>query len=348
MYKFTLAIFTTLILLYHQSFSQTTTPVQQHGQLQVKGNLILNQHGTPTQLRGVSFFWSQWMEKFYNPKIVDWLVDDWKVTIVRAAMGVKHDETISGYIYNGAEANRITTIVDAAIKRGIYVIIDWHDHYAFNNIKESKKFFRKMAQKYGKYPNVIYEIYNEPIDVSWGDVVKPYAEDLVKTIREVDPDNLIIIGSPHWSQDVDSVADNPVIGNNLVYSLHFYAATHGADLRQKADYAISKGLPLFVSEFGTCLASGDGYVDSAETEVWFKFMDKHNLSWCNWSVGDKNEAASIIVPGAPYFGKWKSDQLSPSGKIIRRKCRQYAGIIDKEEDMSLQKARKKLLFVKPL
>jgi endoglucanase len=288
------------------------------------------------------------MEKFYNPQIVDWLVNDWKVSIVRAAMGVKHEPTLSGYIYNGSEANRVITVVDAAIKKGIYVIIDWHDHYAFNNVNASKRFFKKMAQRYGKYPNVIYEIFNEPIDASWGEVVKPYSEELVKTIREVDPDNLIIIGSPHWSQDVDSVADNPVDGSNLVYSLHFYAATHAADLRKKAEYAINKNIPLLVSEFGTCLASGDGYLDSAETEVWFKFMDKYNLSWCNWSVGDKNETASLLVPGAPYFGKWKMDQLSPSGKIIRRKCRQYAGIIDKEEEKPMQNVKKKFFFVKPL
>jgi endoglucanase len=288
------------------------------------------------------------MEKFYNPQIVNWLVDDWKVTIVRAAMGVKHDETISGYIYNGSEANRITTVVNAAISKGIYVIIDWHDHYAFNNIKESKKFFHKMALRYKNYPNVIYEIFNEPIDVSWKHVVKPYTEELVKTIRAVDPDNLIIIGSPHWSQDVDTVADDPVQGNNLVYSLHFYAATHGADLRKKAEYAINKGLPLFVSEFGTCLSTGDGFLDSAETEQWFSFMDKHNLSWCNWSVGDKNETASLIVPGARYYGKWTQKELSASGKIIRRKCRQYAGFFDKENNEENNASRKRLFNIKPL
>lgn len=338
----------TFFLICSNLFSEPQTPVSIHGQLQVRENLILDQHGNPTQLRGMSFFWSQWMEKFYNPRVVDWLVDDWKVSIVRAAMGVKHDETISGYIYNGSEAKRAATIVDASIKRGIYVIIDWHDHYAFNNIKESKKFFQKMAQRYGRYPNVMYEIFNEPVDVSWNDVVKPYAEELVKTIRAVDPDNLIIIGSPHWSQDVDSVAENPVQGTNLVYALHFYAATHGADLRKRAQVAIDKGIPLFVSEFGTCLSTGDGFLDSIETEHWFTFMDNHNLSWCNWSVGDKNETASILLPGARYYGKWTPRELSASGKLIRNKLRKYAGIVEKENTPDEKKPKKQLLRFKPL
>jgi endoglucanase len=341
-------VFIFLILICLNVFSESQTPVALHGQLQVRGASILDQYGNTAQLHGVSFFWSQWMEKFYNSGVVNWLVDDWKVSIVRAAMGVKHDETISGYIYNGSEANKVNTIVDASIKKGIYVIIDWHDHYAFNNIKESKRFFQKMAQRYGTYPNVIYEIFNEPIDVSWSDIVKPYAEELVRTIRSIDPDNLIIIGSPHWSQDVDSVADNPVAGNNLVYALHFYAATHGADLRKKAEYAIGKGTPLFVSEFGTCLSTGDGFLDSLETEHWFAFMDKHSLSWCNWSLGDKNETASVLVPGARYYGKWSPQELSASGKIIRRKCRQYAGIIEKETLPDLKKAKPRLLKFTPL
>jgi endoglucanase len=134
----------------------------------------------------------------------------------------------------------------------------------------------------------------------------------------------------------------------LVYSLHFYAATHGADLRKKAEYAINKGLPLFVSEFGTCLSTGDGFLDSTETEHWFSFMDKHNLSWCNWSVGDKNETASLLVPGARYYGKWTQNELSASGKIIRRKCRQYAGFFDKENNEENKVGRKKFLNIKPL
>lgn len=314
------------------SSSVDQTPVADHGQLKVENGRIVDQHGNPFQLRGMSFFWSQWMGKYYNAKVVDWLVDDWKVTVVRAAMGVRHEETRSGYIYDKSEALKVQIIIDAAIKRGIYVIIDWHDHYACKNIEESKTFFKEIAARYGTYPNVIYEIFNEPVWDSWKEKVKPYSETIVQTIREIDPDNLIIIGSPHWCQDIDIAADDPLEGKNLVYALHFYAASHGDDLRQKAVHAMQKGIVLFASEFGTSLATGDGFLDSAETGTWFAFMDSHSISWCNWSIADKKETASALVPGARPYGRWNMADLTSSGRIIRSKCRQYAGFIDHEKE----------------
>jgi endoglucanase len=324
------------------------TPVELHGHLKVESAQIIDQHGKPAQLRGMSFFWSQWMGKYYNAEAVNWLADDWKVTVVRAAMGVKHEDTRSGYIYDRSEAQKIRTVIDAAIKKGIYVIIDWHDHYACKNIEESKAFFKEMAATYGTYPNVIYEIFNEPVWDSWKEKVKPYSETIVRAIREIDPDNLIIIGSPHWCQDIDIAADDPLEGKNLVYAVHFYAASHGDDLRKKAAYAMQKGVALFASEFGTCLATGDGFLDSAETESWFAFMDNHFISWCNWSIADKQETASALVPGARPNGRWNRKDLTPSGQIIRRKCRQYAGIVDPEREQAEKKTKKRWLSIKPL
>jgi endoglucanase len=330
------------------SSSVDQTPIAAHGQLKVENGRIVDQHINPVQLRGMSFFWSQWMGKYYNVKVVDWLIDDWKVTVVRAAMGVKHEETRSGYIYDKSEAQKVHKIIDAAIKRGIYVIIDWHDHYACKNIKESKTFFKEIAARYGKYPNVIYEIFNEPVGDSWKEKVKPYSETIVQAIREIDPDNLIIIGSPHWCQDIDIAADDPLDGKNLVYALHFYAASHGDDLRRKAVYAMQKGIVLFASEFGTSLATGDGFLDSAETESWFAFMDSHSISWCNWSIADKKETASALVLGARPYGCWNMTDLTPSGRIIRLKCRQYAGFHDPEQKPVEKKQKKHWLSIKAI
>lgn len=328
-----------ILLMLLSSAAAAQTPVEKLGQLKVNGNQIVDQHGNPVQLRGMSLFWSQWMDKFYNKLLVNWLVEDWKISVIRAAMGVKHVPSESGYLYNGLEKERVIKVVDAAIKNGIYVIIDWHDHYAYEHTKDAKKFFEFMARRYGKYPNVIYEIFNEPLKVSWSDTVKPYAETIVTAIRSIDPDNLIIIGTPSWCQDVDEAAEDPLVGENLVYGLHFYAATHGADIRDKAQFALDNGIPLFVSEFGTCLASGNGYFDSAETAVWFQFMDQNHLSWCNWSIGDKDETSSALVPGARPSGGWRHQDLTMSGRLIRYKLRQYAGI--KEELVLIDKKKEK-------
>ena len=338
-------IFFTAFAFTSTASAREQTPVEKHGFLRVEGNKIVNQHGEPVQLRGMSFFWSQWMGQFYNKRTVDWLVDDWKVTVVRAAMGVKHHETKSGYIFDAAEKHKVKTVVDAAIKRGIYVVIDWHDHHAYDNASEAQRFFEEMARTYGKHPNIIYEIFNEPERVSWSEVVKPYSERIVNAIRVIDSTNIIILGTPFWCQHVDEAVKDPVDGNNLVYSLHFYAASHKGDIRDRAQYALDKGYALFVSEFGTTLASGDGFLDSLETEKWFEFMDEHKLSWCNWSIADKAEASAALLPGARYFGGWREEDLTRSGRFIRNKLRFYAGV--KEEPAAVKQKKESKIKLKP-
>jgi hypothetical protein len=231
-------------------------------------------------------------------------------------MGIEPD----GYLTNpDTEKNKIFSVIDKSIDLGIYVIVDWHDHNAHNHQAEAIGFFAEIAALYGDQPNLIYEIYNEPTQVSWSNVVKPYAEAVIDTIRSIDPDNLIIVGTPTWSQDVDVAANDPLEYSNIAYALHFYAATHKQSLRNKAASALGKGAALFVSEWGTCESSGTGKLDTAETEKWLNFMSQNKLSWCNWSVADKNETSAALKGGASEFGEWNDTDLSASGDMIRKK-----------------------------
>jgi len=197
--------------------------------------------------------------------------------------------------------------------------VDWHDHNAHNHQAEAIDFFSEIAALYGETPNLIYEIYNEPTQVSWTNIVKPYAEAVIDTIRSIDPDNLIIVGTPTWSQDVDIAAANPIVKSNIAYALHFYAATHKQYLRNKAISALNKDVALFVTEWGTSEASGTGILDSIETEIWWDFMDRNKLSWCNWSIADKNETSAALNSGASEFGNWDEIDLSASGAFVRSK-----------------------------
>lgn len=292
------------------------TLVDLYGQLQVDSIQIVNEQGEPVALRGMSLFWSQWLSKYYNYDCIKWLRDDWKCSVVRAAMAVES----GGYLTNpDAEMAKVKTVIDACIDLGIYVIIDWHDHNAHQHEVPAKTFFRQIAELYGDKPNIIYEIYNEPLQVSWSNVIKPYAQAVVNEIRAVDPDNLIIIGTPNWSQNVDVAASEPVEGINLAYALHFYAATHKQWLRDRAVKAMERGAALFVTEYGTCESSGDGVLDYAESNKWYDFMDEYKLSWCNWSLADKDETASALKSGASAAGGWTEDQLSESGTLVRSK-----------------------------
>lgn len=294
------------------------TAVEYYGALKVSGNKIVGKEGTPVQLRGMSLFWSQWIGKYYTPETIQWLKTDWRCNIIRAAMAVEE----GGYLTNPeTEKQKVFKVVDAAIAEGLYVIIDWHDHHATSNLKEAKKFFADIAQKYGDKPNIIYEPFNEPLQISWSSMVKPYHQAVIDTIRHWDADNLIVCGTPTWSQDVDVAANDPLVGTNIAYALHFYAGTHKQSLRDKATQALSKGIPLFVTEFGTTDASGDGPVNQAETATWLKYLDENKISWCNWSVADKAESSATLMPNTSTMGNWPSTSLTSSGHFLRTELR---------------------------
>ena len=300
--------------------SEGQTVVQHIGRLQVKGSTIAGQQGASVALHGMSLFWSQWGGSFYNADCIRWLRDDWKCTVVRAVCGIRSD----GYLGNPeAERAKIERVIDACIDLGIYVVVDWHDHNAENHLLQSKIFFKTIANKYGSAPNIIYEIYNEPLNVSWKDVVKPYAEEIIKVIRSYDPDNLIIVGTPNWSQDVDVAADMPIVDTNIAYAFHFYSSDrwHKQNFREKAVAAIHKGFPIFVTEYGISESNGNGMIDTVEMAKWFSFVDQYKLSTCNWSVIDKNETSAALIPGTRSDGSWKESDLSTSGKIIRNRIR---------------------------
>ena len=97
-------------------------------------------------------------------------------------------------------------------------------------------------------------------------------------------------------QFMDEASENPISGVNIAYTLHFYAASHKEQERSRARTALKNGIPLFVTEWGTVGASGDGAVDSAETDTWMQFLYDNNISHANWSVSDKAEGASILSP----------------------------------------------------
>jgi aryl-phospho-beta-D-glucosidase BglC (GH1 family) len=296
-----------------------------HGRLRAEKARIFGAHGNPVSLAGNSFFWSQWQGKYYTPEVVGWLKTNWRSTIVRAALGVK-PECGNSYLQHPAEnLARVTRVIDAAIAEDIYVIIDWHDHEAHLHTAQAVAFFTDMARRYGHQPHVIYEIFNEPLEVSWVDDVKPYAEQVIAAIRAIDAENLIIVGSPHWSQDVDVAAADPVKGANIAYSLHFYAGTHKQTLRNKAMKAMELGAALFVTEWGACNADGTGPIDHVSVKHWMAFMREYQLSHCVWSVSDKKETASIITPAASPEGSWNDADLTESGLYARHYIRNWPG-----------------------
>ena len=248
-------------------------------------------------------------------------------------VGVHHIEghISANYIENPEFALKcMNKVIKAAIKNDLYIIIDWHTYYPQK--EEAKAFFSMMAQKYGKYPHIIYEIYNEPMEDSW-ESVKEYATDIISEIRKYDPDNIILVGSPHWDQDLHLVAESPLKGfNNIMYTLHFYAATHKQELRDRAEAAWEKGIPIFVSECAGMECTGDGPLDIPEWTRWVEWLESKKISWVNWSISDKNETCSMILPRANKNGGWDESLIKPAGRQSRKFIRQYNSHIYKNKE----------------
>jgi endoglucanase len=313
-----------LISVLSAALNSYGQPVAIHGALSVSGNKVVNKNGQAVGFAGNSLFWCNYGwggEKYYNPEVLTWLRNDWNSAIVRCAMGV---ETDGGYLGNKAgNKAKVKTVVDAAIANGMYVIIDWHTHHAEWNTSEAIDFFREMANTYGDKPNVIYEIYNEPINSSWSADIKPYAEKVSAAIRAIDPDNLIIVGTRFYSAFVNEPADDPIYGKNIAYTIHFYAGSHKQDYRDRCQYALNKGIALFATEWGTVNADGAGAVNEAETYAWMDFLNRNQISHCNWSINDKSEGASALNTGAGTSGNWSTSALSWSGSLVRNILRSY-------------------------
>lgn len=298
-----------------------TTPVSQHGQLSVKNGQLVDKSGKGYQLRGMSTHGLTWFPEFVNESAFKTLRDDWNTNVVRLAMYV--DEWGNGQCYMGNKSGSLELLekgVDICVKLDMYVIIDWHvlnpgDPSKYTN--EAKSFFETVSKRYAKYPNVIYEICNEPNGgASWSGNIKPYAEKIIPVIRKNAPNSVIIVGTPTWSQEIDKPLSDPLSYKNVMYAFHFYAATH-AGLRSNVENCVAQGLPVFVSEFGTCDASGGGANDFNETQKWLSYFDKQGISYCNWSICNKDETCSVLRPGTSANGNWSESDLTENGKWMR-------------------------------
>ena len=302
------------------------SPLEINGQLHVCGVNLCNQYSRAIQLRGMSTHGLQWFAKCYNDAALDVLAQDWKADLLRIAMYVQED----GYETDPAGfTNQVNGLVDKAEARGMYALIDFHTLTPGDpnyNLARAKTFFAAVAARNAAKKNVIYEIANEPNGVSWASI-KSYAEQVIPVIRAADPDAVVIVGTRAWSSlgvsegsNETEVVNNPVNATNVMYTFHFYAASHKDNYRTTLTQAATK-LPLFVTEFGTVSATGAGAVDVASSTTWLDLLDRLKISYADWTYSDADESSAAFTAGTcsatSYAGYAGTGPLSQSGALVR-------------------------------
>lgn len=308
------------------AFSET--PAGRHGALHVDGTRLKDASGQDMILRGVSTHGMHWgeMSPFVNKAAFQNLRDEWGVNLIRLVSYV----TQGGYTQGSASTldALIQNGVSYASELGMYALIDWHIHAENPNDTKAEAiaFFDKYSKMYGDKENILYEICNEPTDTPWPQI-KSYAQDVVKTIRANDPDAVIIVGTNTWSQDVDEVAVNggKLDGDNIMYTVHFYSGSHGQSLRDKVSTALTAGTPVFCTEFGVCDASGNGGFNLEEADAWIDFFEKQGISYCCWSLCNKDESASMISPQSDKKSGWTNEDLGATGAWLINTYRTRGG-----------------------
>ena len=292
--------------------------------LHVEGVALADKNGKTVQLKGLSHHGLVWFPQYVNNDFYKQMHEKWGANVIRAAM---YTEEYHGYCTGNTKEEKKQIkkenkdLVEKSIKyatdNDMYVIVDWHvlnDQNPNKHVKASKAFFKWVAKKYGKQNNIIYEICNEPNgSTSWADI-KKYANKVIPVIRKYDPDSVIIVGTPTWSQELDKAAADPLKYDNVMYSLHFYAVTHREWLQDKYKDAIKAGLPVFVTEFGISDASGGGAIDKSFANKWIKLLNKNKTSYCMWNISNKSESSSIIKPEITKTSGFAKSDLTESGK----------------------------------
>lgn len=297
------------------------SPVGEHGRLRVENGRLVDQDGEAYQMHGVSTHGLAWFPEYVSEESFRTLRNDWDVDVMRLAM---YSDENGGYS-KGGDQKELKKLIDKGVeyasRQGMYVIIDWHvlgEGDPNIHKKDAIDFFDEMSAKYADYGNVIYEICNEPNGgVSWKDV-KRYAEEVIPVIRANDPYGIILVGTPQWSQLIGDAAADPIEGyDNIMYTLHFYAATHKDELRSSLEKALEDGVPVFVSECSICDASGNGGIDEKSARTWVELLDEYDVSFVAWSLCNKNETAALVDSSCRKLSDWSDQELSDTGRWFK-------------------------------
>ena len=281
----------------------------------------------PVRLFGMSTHGIAWYPEYVCEEVFTALHDEWKTNCIRITV---YTDEFRGYC-NGGDKENMKSIVEKGVsiaeKLGMYVIVDWHvlsDSDPMKYVSEAEEFFGDLSARFAEKTNVIYEICNEPNGSGTWEKITEYSDRVIPVIRKNSPDALVIVGTPNWSQDIQCALEKPLAHENVMYSLHFYAATHKHAIRHRLERCVNEGLPVFINEFNLCEASGKGDIDYDETQQWFELIDKLGLSCISWCLSNHGDTCGVLAKDCSKLSHWEDDDLKESGRIIRDRFKAFA------------------------
>lgn len=293
--------------------------VTKHGKLNTQNGAVRDQNGQKVSLMGPSFFWSCSAPLWWTKETVNYLVSKYNVQIVRLPVSIApgdntwidHSATWNEDNYlHSPEYTRamVDEVVKAAIENDIYVIIDFHEHHAEHWVDLANDFFTYFATKWGEFPNVMYEIYNEPMTDN-GTVVE-YAKKVIPTIRAIDDDNIIIVGSTQYSREPGNVTAAGQGYSNIAYTWHGYVEWgHQGDWNNAGSW--NNGVPIVVTEWGLDWSKRDGGL--------LNIYKERSLINCFWSMSNKggdDAKWSILKDDVYKTSDWSDSDMTENGAYL--------------------------------
>ncbi|MBR1393098.1 MAG: glycoside hydrolase family 5 protein [Ruminococcus sp.] len=295
-------------------------PLQKYGRLKVCGDRLTGEKGETVRLFGMSTHGLAWQPKYVCRECFEALRDEMGCECIRLAL---YTHQYKGYCTDGDKEELYALVkkgIDLAIELGIYVIADWHilmEESPLTYADEAERFFASLSAEYPGCPNLIYEICNEPNGVATWEDIKAYAERIIPVIRANSPEAVVAVGTPEWAQRCELALADPLDFDNVIYTLHFYAATHGKFLRDRAEKCLEAGLPIFVTECSITEATGDGAPDMESAAKWAELLDLYQVGMIGWSLSAGFDQSSVFKQGCEKLSGWSDEDLKPTGKWFR-------------------------------
>lgn len=297
-----------LLTIVAAFFTASVAAAVEPARLEVRGKDLLYD-GKPIRLRGVSVGDPVRDRDGRPTSDYDVIANDWKANVVRVGVlpytwkSLPHDKVLA----------RLTKDVDAALKAGLLVIINygvigWPDgvyevpggdapkDLFDSDLKLATSFWDAVAGRYGKDGRVVFELWNEAIYTRedwrpgvgprWKEL-KPHLEKLLAVVRK-HGDNVVLASGNHWGYQLAGIRKDPLEGKNVAYAWHIYAGQYKNDRKHWASALdeLQTIAPVVVSEWGFERNSDKHYSGTAEdfgnpfVKEFLEGRGLHSVAWC--------------------------------------------------------------------